>query len=231
MVKIVLTFDDNKWNHYHTVFPLLKKYNFKATFAYITKGTYIYEDQNNKAIQEMLDYGIEICSHSHSHLKFDYAVTKPKELINDLIQNEKNLKKHNIHNFGIIIPYNYLKIPKSFFNLFSFKYVVYETSTIDNYHPNPKKQISQFTKESNLNKFNIKRIEFPLDNKTCNDVNKFYDIIKNLKDDDICVIMFHNISTYCKDINVKTDTFEELLIYLKKNNYEVTTLKKLYNFN
>ena len=231
MVKIVLTFDDNKWNHYHTVFPLLKKFNLRATFAYITKGTYFYDDQNDKVIKEMLDYGIEICSHSHSHLKFDFSVTNQKDLINDLIENEKTLKKHGIQNFGIIIPYNHLKISKSFFDLFSYNYVVYETSTIDNYYPEPKKEIIKFIKESNLNKFNIRRIEFPLDDKPQYDINKFYNILDSLKDDEICVIMFHNVSTYCKDINVKPDTFEYLLKYLKNSDYEITTLKEIYNFD
>ena len=231
MPKVVLTFDDNKWNHYSTVFPLLKKYDLKATFAYITSGTFTNEDKNDKAIQEMLDYGIEICSHSHSHFRFDFSLTSEKDLFDDLVKNRKQLEKHGINDFGLIVPYNWLKVPKSFLEFFNYKYVVNATSTIDNYRPNPKRPILKFTKKSNLNKFNVRRIEFPLDDRPQSDVDKFYKILESLRGDEIFAVMFHNVSDHCKSINVRPDTFEYFLHHLSKMKYDVTTLKDIYNFS
>ena len=139
MPKIILTFDDNKWNHYHTVFPLLKRYNIKATFAYITQGTYTIEESNSKAINEMINYGIEITSHSHSHPWFDIKKNDEQFLKSDLIKNKEILNSHNIYSYGLIVPYNHFNISLSNLDFLNLKYVIYETSTIDNYNPNPKK--------------------------------------------------------------------------------------------
>ena len=85
------------------------------------------------------------------------------------------------------------------------------TSTIDNSRPNPKRPILKFTKKSNLNKFNVRRIEFPLDDRPQSDVDKFYKILESLKGDEIFAVMFHNVSDYSKSITVRPDTFEYFL--------------------
>lgn len=228
MAKIVLTFDDNKWNHYHTVFPLLKKYNINATFAYITKGTYTYEENNSNAIREMIDYGIEITSHSHSHLWFDLKKNNEKDIKYDLKVNKEILNSHNIYSYGLIVPYNHFNINISTLDFLNLKYIIYETSTIDNYNPNPKNKLLKFTKQNELKRNNLRRIEFPLDNQSKLDINKFYEIIKNLDNNDICVVMFHNISNSKVSYNVKIDVFEEFIKFLVENKYNITTLNDLY---
>ena len=229
MVKIILTFDDNKWNHYTVVFPLLKKYNLTATFAYITKGTYTNEKNNNNAIKEMIDYGIEITSHSHTHLKFDKNINSIDFLKNDMINNKKILNYHNIESYGFIVPYNCLKIDINFFDFLNLEYITYETSTVKNYYPFPEADVLNFTTEKNLTKYNIRRIEFPLDTQPVSYLNKFYYIINNLKEDDICVIMFHNISNESNKLyNIRINVFEQFLKFISNNNYNVVTLKSLY---
>ena len=229
MVKIVLTFDDNKWNHYTTVFPLLKKYNIKATFAYITQGTYTNVKSNNDAIKEMLDYGIEIASHSHSHIKFDENINSSEFLKNDLIINKKILNSHNINSYGLILPFSQINLNITFFDFLNLEYITYETSTIRNYHPYPEAKVLELTNENNLTKHNIRRIEFPLDSDPSNYLSKFYYLISNLKEDDICVVMFHNITNEAnKPYNVRINIFEQFLKFLIENNYNIVTLKSLY---
>lgn len=230
MVKIILTFDDNKWNHYTIVFPLLKKYNLTGTFSYITEGTYTNPESNNDAIKEMLDYGIEIASHSHSHPRFDNNINSFDFLKNDLITNKEILNTHNIKSYGLVIPYNYLKINTDFFDFLNLSYITSETSTIRNYHPYPENKVLELTKERNLTKFNLRRIEFPLDSEPTNYVSKFYYLVSNLKEDDICAIMFHNITNENNmPYNVRIDIFEQFLKFLVENNYNVVTLKSLYS--
>jgi|ETN01SMinimDraft_4_1059930.scaffolds.fasta_scaffold12764_4 peptidoglycan/xylan/chitin deacetylase (PgdA/CDA1 family) len=64
-----LTFDDGYKNHYETVVPLLKKYNFTATFFIPTNHYKFGSDWllNKSDIEELIFLGHEIGSHSISH--------------------------------------------------------------------------------------------------------------------------------------------------------------------
>ena len=64
---IILTFDDGDISNYTIAYPILKKYNFKATFFIITDkvDTPGYVTWQN--IKEMSDNEMEIGSHTKSH--------------------------------------------------------------------------------------------------------------------------------------------------------------------
>ena len=66
--SVVLTFDDGYENNYTDMFPVLKKYNFKATIFVITSNI----DKNpnsmtSKQLLEMEKYGVDIESHTVNH--------------------------------------------------------------------------------------------------------------------------------------------------------------------
>lgn len=230
--KIILTFDDNKWNHYNTVLPLLIKYNMVGTFAYISRDTFGPKESNGKIIKEILSYGNEICSHTHTHIWLDTSKNDLETIINDFKCNKKIMKSFNLDDCGLITPFNHLKINKCY-PLKYYNYVVYKTSTIDNYEPNPENKLLKFTTYNELNNNNLRRIKFPIDgeNNYKARVLKFYEIIKNLDDDEICVVMFHNISDHIQSINVKIKVFEDFLKFLKENNFKTITIKDLYSKN
>lgn len=78
--SIVLTFDDGYEDNYTALFPLLKKYGFRATVFVITGyvdkvGGYLTSSQ----LKEMNDYGVDLESHTvnHDHLK---TLSKDKQL-------------------------------------------------------------------------------------------------------------------------------------------------------
>lgn len=90
--SVVLTFDDGYENNYTDMFPVLKKYNFKATIFVITSN--IDKDPNSmtsKQLLEMEKYGVDIESHTvnHENLK---ELPKDKQL-ETLIQSKKDLEK------------------------------------------------------------------------------------------------------------------------------------------
>ena len=90
---LALSFDDGYLSDYDIVFPLLKKFDFHATFfvvpEFVGKEGYMKWEQ----VKEMSDSGMEIGSHSLSH-KYLTALSD-QDMIKEL-QNSKNIIESHI---------------------------------------------------------------------------------------------------------------------------------------
>lgn len=69
--KCVLTFDDATSDHFETVFPILEKYNGRASFFVPTAKLNKPGHLTNEQVREMAAAGHEIGSHSHEHQRMD----------------------------------------------------------------------------------------------------------------------------------------------------------------
>ncbi len=90
--KVILTFDDGYADNYTLMFPILKRYGFKAVIYLVTGLAYnqwgVAEGEpnvylmNKEQLKELCDYGIEIGGHTRNHL--DLSKCDDKQLINEI---------------------------------------------------------------------------------------------------------------------------------------------------
>ncbi|NLD25522.1 polysaccharide deacetylase family protein [Candidatus Dojkabacteria bacterium] len=79
---VMLTFDDSQKSHYESAFPILKKYDIPGVFFVIASRSFLSPSQ----IKEMSDYGMDIQSHSNTHIDFSKAT-------DEMISNEATVSK------------------------------------------------------------------------------------------------------------------------------------------
>ncbi|WP_253205916.1 polysaccharide deacetylase family protein [Clostridium estertheticum] len=94
--SVVITFDDGYDNNYTAMFPVLKKYKFKATIFVISSLIDVHSNMlTSKQLIEMDKYGIDIESHTahHDNLKLISKDNQLKTLIKSKKYLEKTLNK------------------------------------------------------------------------------------------------------------------------------------------
>lgn len=80
---VVITFDDGYRDNYDNAFPILKKYNMKATVFMITDSVDNSDDKlSSKQLKEMQENGVDIESHTSNHVELNTESSeKQKEVL------------------------------------------------------------------------------------------------------------------------------------------------------
>jgi len=90
--SIVLTFDDGHISNYTCVYPILREFNFKATFFVIVEKVGKFESLNWTQVVEMTNNGMEIGSHTMTHPFL--SDLKEEEVLWELKRSKEILETH-----------------------------------------------------------------------------------------------------------------------------------------
>ncbi len=90
--SIVLSFDDGLEDFYTTALPILQKYGFTASDAVITGMVGAHEHMTKEQIKACIEVGIEITSHTKSHL--DMSKISGAELLAQVVDARDFLKNN-----------------------------------------------------------------------------------------------------------------------------------------
>ena len=216
--NIIITFDDGFPSHYTHVIELLKKYNYRAIFALITKDIDVFWTDDK--IQTVLDTKSVICSHTETH----------KDMINEYDEMEvtvsfEKLKKKNISLTGFIVPYyKYNKKVQELLSQYGIKYSMnygarnYKNEKI--YYT-----IDEFKKNAlDLVRFNV---PYSTKEKQGESINQITNIINTMEDNSIVTMNIHNVlkklevSPYDVRYYLDYDELESIFMLFKENNINV----------
>jgi uncharacterized lipoprotein YddW (UPF0748 family) len=89
---IVISFDDGWKDQYNNAFPILKKYNFKATFFIITDSVGHSAYMNWDEVLKISDSAMDIELHSHTHARL--PALSVKEAWQEIDDSKKILENH-----------------------------------------------------------------------------------------------------------------------------------------
>ena len=104
MKNISISFDDGWLNPYDVALPILLEYDFKATFAIVTReiggGIFLGEEELN----ELAGYGMDIASHSINHPNLTADLTD-QQLYEEIVDSKKHLEEMGFSVRTFVYPY------------------------------------------------------------------------------------------------------------------------------
>lgn len=209
---VVLTFDDGPASHYSVVAPLLKKYDFGATF-FVCEFPPNYQDSskymNWRQIAALDNMGFEVANHTHTHA----AVSK---LTEDEFITELDYIENKCESLGMPIPKNfaypgYSLSPASLKTLEKQHYVFARAGGSRAYDPEVD------------HPFLVPSWAMDSENES-----EIYEAFSKAKQGKIVVLTIHGVPDIEHPwVNTPPELFEEYLDYLSKNDFTVISMKDL----
>ena len=212
---VVLSFDDAPASQYSIVAPLLKKYDFKATF-FVCEFPPNFSDStlymNWRQIKLLDEMGFEVANHTKDHLKIS---TIPK---NQLIAQINYIEQKC----------DSLQIEKPI----SFAYPGYNLN--ENVLETLEETGYKFARAGGSRAYNpLIDHPFLIPSWATNATNmeEIMDVFKEAKDGKIVVLTIHGVPDIEHPwVNTSPELFKEYFHYLSENNFKVIALKDLYNY-
>ena len=216
---VCLFFDDGYQNQYDVVYPILNKYNFKATFSIITSvigtGTGLYQYMSLDELKDLANNGMDIGSHSITHA---HLLTIPDSQLHDEIFNSKE----QLESMGLVI--NTFVTPFYEWDDKVLDYIIaanytcargggpVDNVTFDPYDPNPRARYHAAPMQ--------------ISNQT---LTKFKSIVNKTGPHAAVCLVYHFVSDDGPSGTSTTlDMFKKQMSYLQSANFTVVTLPELY---
>ena len=105
---VSIFFDDAFLNQYEVALPVLRQYEYRATFGVITgsigKGRDLWEYMDKKHLKELAGYGMDIASHTVNHVSLTANLTD-KQLRQEVFDSKKALEDMGFKVSTMVYPY------------------------------------------------------------------------------------------------------------------------------
>ena len=212
---VVLTFDDAVSTHATFVAPLLKQYGFGGTF-FVCEFPPDFEDKTKYMSWEQIDtlgaMGFEIANHTRYHTHVP-QMTPPQ------LEEELDYIEQTCQALGEPRPV-------------SFAYPAYDTASYA--VEILQKRAYQFARIGGDKAYDPTQHHpyfIPSYSTTGTDKDRVIEALQQAKDGRIVVLTLHGVPDYAHDwVTTPPELFEEYLLYLQKNEYQVVALRDLAEY-
>ncbi len=212
---VVLTFDDAPASHYSVVGPMLKKYDFGATFFVCefppnSQDSTLY--MNWRQIQALNKMGFEIANHTHTHANVS-------KLTQEEFNSQLGFIEEKCDSLGIPKPINFA-YPGYGLNAQNLKFLEDK-----NYH---------FARAGGSRAYDPEHDHpYLLPSWATDETNKeeIFKALKMAKNGKIVILTIHGVPDLEHPwVNTPPELFEQYLTFLKQNNYHVISLRDLEDY-
>jgi peptidoglycan-N-acetylglucosamine deacetylase len=212
---VVLTFDDAIATHATVVAPLLKKYNFNATF-YVCEFPPDFQDKNKylswRQIRALSDMGFEIGNHGRTH----QGVSKmtPAQFLEELVYIETQCKEFN---HPVLSTYAYAGYDTAAYVFPILREKGYTFARIGGQRPYDPQKDHPFL--------------VPSFSTSGTDSVAVFSALRSSHDGKIVVLTVHGVpDTVHPWVNTPVELFTRYLEFLKTNNYKVIAMRDLAQY-
>jgi len=155
--SLIITFDDGWKNQYQYAFPILKKYNFLATFFVVVNYIGGSSLMSWEELRELLDNGMEIGSHTMNHPNLR---TLSEEKLRYEIQNSKIILEEKLGQKILVFAYPYGALDSKVIKAVKDSNYLAARSCIEGFDQNPENVYTLKTIQVYDNLYQLKKL-FP----------------------------------------------------------------------
>ncbi len=207
--KVVCIVFDDGWKNQLNALPILKQYDFIATFAIVTAYTAYPDYMDWKDIRTLAAQGMDIASHTDTHI--DLSKVSYNRLYGELSKSQAILRSRGYPANVFVYPYGGAS----------------DNSTVQ-------AAVAQFylaargTMEGQCNlttcdRYNLKSYDIYHDV----DLQDYAGIVNGTGGSNVTILYYHKISGGTEDTEVSAATFQQQMQYLHDNGFTTQTLSGL----
>jgi peptidoglycan/xylan/chitin deacetylase (PgdA/CDA1 family) len=208
--KVVCIVFDDGWKNQLEALPILQSYGYKATFAIVTGYTSYPQYMTWKEIRHIANMGMEIASHTHTHL--DLGKANAQTIYDELSKSQAILRSRGYAANILVYPYGDSGKNQTV------------QEAVAQFYLLGRGTVEGKCNVASCNRYNLEAYDVYHDV----DMADFKAYLEGTGGTNVTILYYHKIADGDEETAVSKETFRVQMQYLADNGYSVWTLGELF---